>query len=76
MFVVIRIPASIVTIIKIASLLFIFVMIILIVNLGLSLMVGMWLNFKIEAILLASNATAGGSTIAAIAIAKGRFVLN
>lgn len=60
-FVVIGTPASFVIIIKTAPLLFIFVMIILIFNLGLSLMVGKIFNFKIEEILLASNATAGGA---------------
>lgn len=71
-FVVIGTPASFVTIIKTAPLLFIFVMIILIFNLGLSLLLGKWLNFKVEEILLASNATAGGpTTAAALAIGKG-----
>lgn len=47
-------------------------MIILIFNLGLSLLLGKWLNFKVEEILLASNATAGGPTTAvALAIGKG-----
>lgn len=70
-FVVIGIPASFVTIISIAPLLFIFVIIILIFNLGLSLVIGKWCNFKIEEILLASNATAGGpTTAAALAIGK------
>ena len=40
-------------------------MIILIFNLGLSLILGKLFNFKIEEILLASNATAGGPTTAA-----------
>ncbi|MDT4051153.1 DUF819 family protein, partial [Staphylococcus arlettae] len=70
-FVVIGIPASFVTIISTAPLLFIFVIIILIFNLGLSLVIGKWCNFKIEEILLASNATAGGpTTAAALAIGK------
>ena len=59
------------TIIKTAPLLFVFVMIILIFNLGLSLILGKLFNFKIEEILLASNATAGGPTTAALAISKG-----
>ncbi|KKD25993.1 membrane protein [Staphylococcus cohnii subsp. cohnii] len=71
-FVVIVTPASFVTIIKTAPLLFIFVMIILIFNLGLSLLLGKLLKFNIEEILLASNATAGGpTTAAALAIGKG-----
>lgn len=71
-FVVIGIPASFVTIVKTAPLLFIFVMIILIFNLGLSLLLGKLLKFNIEEILLASNATAGGpTTAAALAIGKG-----
>lgn len=71
-FVVIGTPASFVTIVKTAPLLFIFVMIILIFNLGLSLLLGKLLKFNIEEILLASNATAGGSTTAAaLAIGKG-----
>lgn len=61
------------TIIKTAPLLFVFVMIILIFNLGLSLILGKLFNFKIEEILLASNATAGGPTTAKqpLAISKG-----
>ena len=71
-FVVIGTPASFMTIIKTAPLLFVFVMIILIFNLGLSLILGKLFNFKIEEILLASNATAGGpTTAAALAISKG-----
>ncbi|MGL4007620.1 DUF819 family protein [Staphylococcus nepalensis] len=71
-FVVIGTPASFVTIIKTAPLLFIFVIIILIFNLGLSLMLGKLLKFNVEEILLASNATAGGpTTAAALAIGKG-----
>jgi uncharacterized membrane protein len=70
-FVVIGIPASFATIIQTAPLLFVFVIIILIFNLGLSLIVGKLFNFKIEEILLASNATAGGpTTAAALAIGK------
>ena len=63
-FVVIGTPASFMTIIK-TPLLFVYVMIILIFNLGLSLILGKLFNFKIEEILLASNATAGGPTTAA-----------
>lgn len=71
-FVVIGTPASFVTIVKTAPLLFIFVMIILIFNLGISLLLGKLLKFNIEEILLASNATAGGpTTAAALAIGKG-----
>lgn len=70
-FVVIGIPASFVTIIQTAPLLFVFVIIILIFNLGLSLIVGKLCHVKIEEILLASNATAGGpTTAAALAIGK------
>ena len=51
-------------------------MIILIFNLGLSLILGKLFNFKIEEILLASNATAGGpTTAAALAIVKDGKVL-
>ena len=60
---------------KTAPLLFVFVMIILIFNLGLSLILGKLFNFKIEEILLASNATAGGPTTAALAISKDGKVL-
>ncbi|MBO3065314.1 DUF819 family protein [Staphylococcus shinii] len=71
-FVVIGVPASFATIITTAPLLFVFVIIILIFNLGLSLLIGKALKFKIEEILLASNATAGGpTTAAALAIGKG-----
>ncbi|MEB6298694.1 DUF819 family protein [Staphylococcus xylosus] len=71
-FVVIGIPASFATIITTAPLLFVFVIIILIFNLGLSLLLGKAFKFKIEEILLASNATAGGpTTAAALAIGKG-----
>lgn len=71
-FVVIGTPASFATIITTAPLLFIFVVIILIFNLGLSLTLGKVFGFKIEEILLASNATAGGpTTAAALAISKG-----
>lgn len=71
-FVVIGTPASFATIITTAPLLFIFVIIILVFNLGLSLIFGKIFGFKIEEILLASNATAGGpTTAAALAIGKG-----
>lgn len=71
-FVVIGVPASFATIITTAPLLFVFVIIILIFNLGLSLLIGKALKFKIEEILLASNATAGGpTTAAALTIGKG-----
>ncbi|WP_353423417.1 DUF819 family protein [Staphylococcus xylosus] len=71
-FVVIGIPASFATIITTAPLLFVFVIMILIFNLGLSLLLGKAFKFKIEEILLASNATAGGpTTAAALAIGKG-----
>ncbi|WP_432724894.1 DUF819 domain-containing protein [Staphylococcus equorum] len=71
-FVVIGTPASFATIITTAPLLFVFVIVILIFNLGLSLILGKLFKFKIEEILLASNATAGGpTTAAALAIGKG-----
>ncbi|MEN3089552.1 MAG: DUF819 family protein [Staphylococcus pseudoxylosus] len=71
-FVVIGIPASFATIITTAPLLFVFVIMILVFNLGLSLLLGKAFKFKIEEILLASNATAGGpTTAAALAIGKG-----
>ncbi|MGX5791459.1 DUF819 family protein [Staphylococcus equorum] len=71
-FLVIGTPASFATIITTAPLLFVFVIVILIFNLGLSLILGKFFKFKIEEILLASNATAGGpTTAAALAIGKG-----
>ncbi|PTH29041.1 hypothetical protein BU590_07200 [Staphylococcus agnetis] len=71
-FVVIGTPASFAVIFKTAPLLFIFVIIILICNLGLTLMIGQLFKFNIEEMLLASNATAGGpTTAAALAISKG-----
>ena len=71
-FVVIGIPASFHTIFNTAPLLFIFVLLILIFNLGLTLIVGRLFHFKLEEMLLASNATAGGpTTAAALAISKG-----
>lgn len=71
-FVVIGVPASIPIIIKTAPLLFIFVAIILIFNLGITLSFGKLFKFNIEEMLLASNANAGGpTTAAALAISKG-----
>ncbi|WP_239745628.1 DUF819 family protein [Mammaliicoccus sp. F-M27] len=71
-FVVIGVPASIPIIIKTAPLLFIFVAIILIFNLGITLSFGKLFKFNIEEMLLASNANAGGpTTAAALAISNG-----
>ncbi|MEW4219982.1 DUF819 family protein [Rossellomorea marisflavi] len=71
-FVVIGIPASIPLIIQNAPLLLVFVLIIVILNLGISLGAGKLLKYDLEEILLASNANVGGpTTAAAMAIAKG-----
>ena len=71
-FVVIGIPASIPLIIKTAPLLFVFTLIIAVLNLILTLVFGKLFKFSIEEIVLACNANIGGpTTAAALAISKG-----
>lgn len=71
-FVVIGIPASLVVIIKTAPLLFVFVLIIALINIFLTLIFGKVFKFNLEETLLVSNANLGGpTTAAAMAIAKG-----
>lgn len=71
-FVVIGIPASIPLIMKNAPLLFVFVFIIVVINMIVSLTAGKLLKYHLEEVLLASNANIGGpTTAAAMAIAKG-----
>ena len=71
-FVVIGIPASIPLIIKTAPLLFVFTLIIAVLNLILTLVFGKLFKFSIEEIVLALNANIGGpTTAAALAISKG-----
>lgn len=71
-FVVIGIPASIPLIVQSAPLLLVFVAIIVGTNMIVSLVTGKLFGFKLEEILIASNANIGGpTTAAAMAIAKG-----
>ncbi len=71
-FVVIGIPASIPLIIQSAPLLFVFTLIIALVNLLITLLAGKLFKFGIEEIVLACNANIGGpTTAAALAISKG-----
>ncbi len=71
-FVVIAMPASIMMIVQNAPLLFVFVIIVMMVNLLWSLGLGKLLKFDLEEILLACNANVGGpTTAAALAISKG-----
>ncbi|MBS9436218.1 DUF819 domain-containing protein [Photorhabdus noenieputensis] len=71
-FVVIGIPASIGLIINNAPLLFLFVFIIVMMNLLLTLGFGKLFKFNLEEIILASNANIGGpTTAAALAISRG-----
>ena len=71
-FVVIGVPASIPLIIKTAPLLFVFTLIIAVLNLLLTLVLGKLFKFSIEEIVLACNANIGGpTTAAALAISKG-----
>ena len=71
-FVVIGVPASIPLIIKTAPLLFVFTLIIAVLNLLLTLVLGKLFKFSIEEIVLACNANIGGPTTAvALAISKG-----
>ncbi len=71
-FVVIGVPASLVVIVKTAPLLFVFVLIIALINIFLTLIFGKVFKFNLEETLLVSNANLGGpTTAAAMAIAKG-----
>ncbi|OAU94921.1 DUF819 domain-containing protein [Moraxella catarrhalis] len=71
-FVVIGIPASIGLIITNAPLLFIFVLIVALVNLILTMGIGKIFKFNIEEVVLACNANIGGpTTAAALAISQG-----
>ncbi|OOR83684.1 DUF819 domain-containing protein [Moraxella canis] len=71
-FVVIGIPASIGLIITNAPLLFIFVLIVALVNLILTMGIGKIFRFNIEEVVLACNANIGGpTTAAALAISQG-----
>ena len=71
-FVVIGIPASIGLIVTKAPLLFVFVLIIALVNLAITMGVGKIFKFSIEEVILACNANIGGpTTAAALAISKG-----
>ncbi|MDO4997527.1 MAG: DUF819 family protein [Neisseria sp.] len=71
-FVVIGIPASIELIFANAPLLFVFTLIIAVLNLLFTLLVGKLLRFSVEEIVLACNANIGGpTTAAALAISKG-----
>lgn len=71
-FVVIGVPASIPLIVKNAPLLFVFTLIVAIVNLVITLLAGKVLKYSVEEIMLACNANIGGpTTAAALAIAQG-----
>lgn len=71
-FVVIGIPASIGLIVTQAPLLFVFVLIIAMVNLAITMGVGKLFKFSVEEVVLACNANIGGpTTAAALAISKG-----
>ena len=71
-FVVLGIPASISEILKNGAILFPFCVLVVVINLLFSLFVGKLFKFKLDEILLATNATIGGpTTAAAMAIAKG-----
>ncbi len=71
-FVVIAMPASIMMIVQNAPLLFVFVIIVMLVNLIWSLVLGKIFKFNLEEIILACNANVGGpTTAAALAISKG-----
>lgn len=71
-FVVIGVPASIPLIIQNAPLLFVFTLIVAVVNLLITLLAGKVLKYSIEEITLACNANIGGpTTAAALAIAQG-----
>lgn len=71
-FVVIGIPASISLIVTTAPLLFVFVLMIAIINLVITMGVGKLFKYNIEEVVLACNANIGGpTTAAALAISKG-----
>lgn len=71
-FVVIGLPASIPLILQNAPLLLLFVVLIMLVNLGVTLFFGKLFKFTIEEIVLACNANVGGpTTAAAMAIGSG-----
>lgn len=71
-FVVIGVPASIPLIIQRSPLLLVFCTIIVLINMLVSFFFGKLLHFKLEEIILASNANIGGpTTAAAMAISKG-----
>lgn len=71
-FVVIGIPASVSLIVEKSPLLLVFCAIIVIINLLVTLLFGRLFRFKIEEVVMASNANIGGpTTAAAMAIAKG-----
>lgn len=71
-FVVIGIPASISLIITKAPLLFVFVLIVAMINLIITMLAGKLFKFNIEEVVLACNANIGGpTTAAALAISKG-----
>ncbi|WP_077928867.1 DUF819 family protein [Wohlfahrtiimonas populi] len=71
-FVVIAMPASIALIVQKAPILFVFVIVVMLVNLIWSLGVGKLFKFTLEEIILACNANVGGpTTAAALAISQG-----
>lgn len=71
-FVVLGVPASLYLIVTQAPLLLGFCLIIMLINMGVSLLFGKVLGYRLEEILLAINATIGGPTTgAAFAIAQG-----
>ena len=71
-FVVLGIPASIMEILKHGAVLFPFCLLIVAINLLFSLFVGKMFKFRLDEILLSTNAAIGGpTTAAAMAIAKG-----
>lgn len=71
-FVVIGVPASIPLIIQKSPVLLVFCFVVVLVNLCVMLLVGKFMKFDLEEILIASNANIGGpTTAAAMAIAKG-----
>ncbi len=69
---VIGVPASIMTIIQSAPMLFVFCLIMVVINLVVTLIFGKLLGFDLEEIIMASNANIGGpTTAAAMAISRG-----
>lgn len=68
----IGLPADLMAVIRNTPLLFVFCLIIAVVNLAFTLLVGKWLKFDLEDLLLCVNATLGGpASAAAMAISKG-----